>query len=147
MTTSSNGIRVTPRLLIAALLAGVLVGVAARLLMRLIAVQSGLAGEYTRHGTLAVVLFGTLVGGPLAAAFWLSRPRLPIRPPFAGLGLGALVTVLLILYPPPSARSALDATPDTPALTWLGFGLLLMAWGVALELMTRWVQGGSRTGP
>jgi hypothetical protein len=107
--------------------------------MRVIVLEAGLPGSYSLGGSLEVVLFGLLLGAPLAAGFWLLRPQLPWRRPLGGLVLGGLLTALLAVVPPPSAASALAATPDTPLLTWLGFGLLLVAWAVALEAVTDWI--------
>jgi hypothetical protein len=136
MATIPNGLTVASRLLIAALMAGTALGCAGRLLMRVIALESGLPGSYSLGGSLEVVLFGILLGAPLAAGFCLVRPWLRWSSPLPGLTLGLLLTALLAAFPPTSARSALAATPDTPIFTLVGFGLLFTAWGVALELLT-----------
>jgi len=125
------------RLVVAAAVAGLGLGVGARLLMRLIALEAGLPGSYSLGGSVDVVLFGLLLGGPIAAGFWLIRPRLAWRRPFAGVALGTMLLALFALLPPASARSALAGTPDTPLFTLLGFGLLLIGWGAALELVAR----------
>jgi hypothetical protein len=132
------------RLLIAALVAGTVLGVAGRLLMRFIAREAGLPGSFSTGGSLEVVLFGVLLGAPLAAGFWLLRPHLRVPRPLAGLGFGVVLTALLAVFPPPSGRSALANTPDTPLFTLLGFGLLLTLWGTALDLVTGWNRGGPR---
>lgn len=113
--------------------AGVGLGIAARVLMRVIALEAGLPGAYSFGGSFEVVLFGLIVGAPIALAFRLVRPRIPLRRPFAGLALGTVMTVVLALLPPASARSALQGTPDTPVLTFAGFWLLFTLWGIAVD--------------
>ena len=61
MSTSlrrSNVLRFLP----AAVLAGVALGVAGRLLMRLIAIEAGMSAAYSTGGSLEVVAFGVLAG-------------------------------------------------------------------------------------
>jgi hypothetical protein len=146
MAAGPNRLTVVLHLLIGALIAGTVLGAAARLLMRLIAFEAGLPGFFSLGGSLEVVLFGVLVGAPLAAGFWLLRPRLRWRSPLPGLAFGVVLTLLLAALPPPSARSALAGTPDTPLLTWLGFGLLFTTWGAGLELVGAWILPPPRVG-
>lgn len=139
MARSSHRLPGLPRLLSAAGIAGTTLGIAGRVLMRIIAREAGLPGSYSLGGSLEVVLFGVFIGTPVALVFWLSRPRLHWRRPLPGVALGLLGTGLLATFPPPSARSALAATPDTPVFTWLGFGFLVTAWAVALDRATPWI--------
>jgi hypothetical protein len=118
----------------AALIAGLLLGVGARATMRLIAWTSGIRGAASWGGSLEVVLFGTLVGGPVALLFLAVRGRLPlVRPPWAGVVFGSLIFLVLALAPPPAAASALAQTADPPAITALLFWLLLALFGGGLD--------------
>lgn len=76
------------RMIAAAVAACAVLGLGARLLMRLIALEAGLRRHFSLGGSLEVVLFGVLLGAPVAAGFWLVRPRLRLPSPYAGLGLG-----------------------------------------------------------
>ena len=78
-------------------------------------------------GSLEVVAFGAIIGTPVALLFFAVRARVESWSPW--LGLSAI--------PPPPARSALEATPDTPVATVLAFGVLFVVWGVGLEYVAR----------
>ena len=122
---------------------GVLLGIAARLVMRFVAMESGLDGAFSVGGSLEVVAFGALIGAPIAWLFFTLRPRAHIRFPWAGLLCGLGLFLLFSLVPPPAARSALADTPDTPAATALAFAALFVAWGWILEYVGRrmvWLQ-------
>lgn len=123
------------RLVLRSVTAGLLLGVGARGLMRLIALEAGLPGSYSPGGSLEVVLFGLIIGAPVALGFQLIRPRIPLRRPLAGLALGSAMLLVLALWPPDSARSAFEGTPDTPGFTLVGFWLLFACWGAFLEWM------------
>ena len=114
-----------------------LLGIAARLVMRLVAMESGLAGAFSVGGSLEVAAFGALIGAPVAWLFFVLRPRVKLRIPWAGVLCGLGVFLLFSLIPPPAARSALAATPDTPAATALAFAVLFVAWGWILEYVGR----------
>jgi hypothetical protein len=113
--------------------AGLALGLAGRVLMRLIALESGLPGRFSPGGSLEVVAFGALIGAPVALVFWVARPRIRIPAPWAGSVLGLLLMGWFSLARPPAARSALAGTPDTPLLTWLGFLSVFVLWGTALD--------------
>ena len=123
--------------MLAAASSGLVLGVAARLLMRFVALEAGVSPGYSLGGSLEVIAFGAIVGTPVAFAFLSIRQRVRYRVPWPGLALGLGMLVALTAVPPPSARSALAATPDTPWATFVGFGLLFVLWGVALDLLAR----------
>lgn len=130
------------RMIGAGLAAGLVLGVAARFVMRIIALEAGRPGNFSLGGTVDVVAFGMLLGTPLAVLFWSVRSRLPVRRPLAGLVLGLLMFGVLALVPPPSARSAMAATPDTPLHTLLELAILLAVWGCAVDGASLWVTRG-----
>ncbi|MGQ0650381.1 MAG: hypothetical protein ACT4P7_22805 [Gemmatimonadaceae bacterium] len=120
--------RAVPR----AVLAGILLGLAARLVMRVIAILASAVEGFSWEATLELVVLGIMVGAPLALLFFLVRPRLRLRRPWAGVVYGVVVFVVSAVFPPAAARSAMAGTPDDPRVTaalfavlWIGFGLLL----------------------
>lgn len=116
---------------------GVVLGIGARLVMHLIARESGVAAGFSLGGTLEVILFGLIVGAPAAWAFLGLAPLTRIRRPFPGLVWGFVLFVGLALAPPPAARSALAGTPDTPWVTATLFCSLFLLWGVGLDTLER----------
>lgn len=124
----------------AALIAGIVLGVDGRIVMRLVAVEAGVPGAFSPGGSLEVVAFGAMLGAPLALLFWRVLPRLAWPFPAAGLSFGGVVIGALTLLPPPAARSALAGTADTPLITGGLFALLFLLWGAVLELTAPWVR-------
>jgi hypothetical protein len=118
--------------------AGAVLGVAARVAMRLVALQAGIPSEFSLGGSIEIVLFGAILGAPVALAFWACRRywRLPA-------GSGVLLTLglfaILALWPTPAARGALAATNDAPAVTAVIFGAAFVVYGVALEMLWRFI--------
>ena len=115
-----------------ALVAGLLLGVASRVVMRVIGLLSGGVEGFSWGGTIEIVLFGILIGAPIALFFLALRSHLDWRRPWAGVALGVALFAATALNPPPSAASAMAGTADPPLATaalfaalWLGFGLLL----------------------
>jgi hypothetical protein len=127
-------------MLAAGVAAGLLLGVGSRGVMRWIALEAGMTGAYSRGGSVEVVIFGALVGFPIAVAFWAIRHRIPWPRPLAGLAVGLGAVAVFALVPPPSARSALAGTPDTPGYTLAAFAVLFGGWGLALDLVSHWVR-------
>lgn len=130
------------RMIAGSLVAGLTLGIAGRILMRIVALQSGVPSGFSIGGTGDVVAFGFLLGTPVSVVFWLLRPLVRVRRPLAGLLLGILVAGGFALLPPPSARSAMAATPDDPLSTVIEFAVLLALWGLALDAASPWVSRG-----
>jgi hypothetical protein len=126
-------------LAITSIAAGLALGIPARVVMRFVALESGLDPGFSIGGSLEVIAFTTLVAAPAAAVFLATRHRIPIRRPWVGLVYGAAVFFTLAAWPPPAARSALTDTPDTPASTAVAFALLFLGWGLGLEWLSRWL--------
>jgi hypothetical protein len=125
------------RVLGLSLLSGALLGIAARVVMRFIALESGLDGGFSVGGSLEVVAFGLLVGTPVALAFLSFRRRLSVPAPWGGVAVGLCLFFVLSVLQPPSAQSALAGTPDTPEATAVAFGVMFAAWGVFLDSLAR----------
>ncbi len=116
--------------------AGVVLGVAARIAMRLIALQAGVSSGFSLGGSVEVVLLGAVLGTPVALAFWACRLywRLPA---WSGVLLALGLFAILALWPTPAARGALAATTDAPVVTAVIFAAAFLAYGVVLELLWR----------
>ena len=122
--------------LLLAACAGLTLGVAARVAMRVVALQAEVAPAFSWGGTVEIVVFGALVGAPLALLFWACRQRFHL-PPWSSVAAGLLVFGALALWPPPSARSALRGTPGDQSLTVVAFAGVFVVYGVALEALWR----------
>ena len=124
-----------------ALGAGLTLGVAARVAMRLVALQANVNPEFSLAGSLEVVLFGIVGGAPLALIVWACRYqfRLPV---WTGLTAGLLLFAALAIWPPPAARSALGATPDAPSATAAVFALVFAVYGMVLDALWHSQQPG-----
>ncbi len=123
--------------LAAAVAAGTVLGVLGRVAMRFVAFESGLDTGFSAGGSLEVVAFGALVGTPAALAFLIVRPQIPVARGWAGVVHGLALFTVLVVVPPPAARSALEGTPDTSATAALAFAVVFAAWGLGLDLMER----------
>lgn len=117
--------------------AGLLLGIAARGVMRVVALESGLDPGFSLGGSLEVIAFGALVGVPAAAVYLAWRVRHRSASWWPGLFFGAGLFAVLAIVQPPAARSALGDTPDTPAATAAAFAALFVAWGASLEWLAR----------
>lgn len=95
--------------LLLAACAGLILGVAARIAMRVVALQAVVAPAFSWAGTVEIVVFGALVGAPVALVFWACRARLHL-PPWSSVAAGLLIYGALAVWPPPSARSALSGS-------------------------------------
>lgn len=118
----------------AAIGAGVALGVAARLAMRLIAWQAGVNPEFSFGGSVEVILFGVVVGTPVALVVWLCR-HLVALPRWTGVFAGLLLFAVLSAWPPSAARSALEGTPDAPMATGVVFAAAFAVYGIVLDAM------------
>jgi hypothetical protein len=125
------------RALIAACLSGAILGLAARVAMRLVALEAGVAVGFSPGGSLEVVAFGALVGAPVALLFFALRAWRRVRHPWLGVLCGLALFCVLGTIPPPAARSALATTPDTTLSTALVFCVVFVGWGVMLEYFAR----------
>ena len=117
--------------------AGVWLGVAARIAMRLIALQAGLVGGFSSGGSLEVILFGAMFGAPVALVTWSCRSkwRLPI---WFGIIVALALFFLLTMFQPSAARSALGGTPDKPLWTALLFAAAFASYGALLDAIWAW---------
>lgn len=122
--------------LLLAACAGLTLGVAARVAMRLVALQADVSPGFSFGGSVEVVLYGALVGTPVALLYWVCRQRVRL-PAWAGVTIGLVLFAFLATWQPPSARSALRDTPDAPVATSLLFAGVFVVYGVALEMLWR----------
>jgi hypothetical protein len=118
-----------------ALGAGLGLGVLMRLAMRFVALEACVPPGMSAGGTLEVIAAGAIAGGPIALARLALHRGHPTR--WLGASIGLTLFVVLARWPPPAARAALAATPDTPAATAAAFALVFLAWGCALDGLAR----------
>jgi hypothetical protein len=116
-----------------ALVSGVALGVGVRLAMRFVALEACVPEGFSVGGSLEIVAATAIAATPLALVFLGLRRCLPSRAAWSGLLFGLGVFGVLALAPPPSARSALADTPDTPAATAAAFALCFAVWGAGFE--------------
>lgn len=121
------------RCLFNSLLAGLVLGVAGRVAMRLAALESAVPSGASVGGSLEVILFGIAVGAPPSLALGIARQQWRI-PRGCGMAAAAALFLPLMTWQPPAAASALTATPDRPLLTLLFFTIAFLAYGWVLEL-------------
>ncbi len=115
---------------------GLALGLAGRAAMRLVALQADVSPEFSWGGSAEVVLFGTLVGTPVALIFWALRARFRL-PVWAGVWVGLAVFSVMATFPSPAARSALSGIPDAPVATAVVFAGAFVAYGLVLEALWR----------
>jgi hypothetical protein len=110
-------------------------GVAARLVMRLIALSAGGGGSFSVGGSLEVVAFGAILAAVLALATELLRKWIPRR--WLGSAIAVAAFGIFALLPPPAARSALATAPESGPLAFALFALLFLAYGVLLDRLPK----------
>ena len=129
-----------------ALVAGLLLGCGARLAMRVLSWLAGTASEFSTGGSVEIVVFGTLLGTPLALGLFLLRHWRGWTHPWVGLWVSLGIFATLAARPSPSARSALAASPVPGAVIVLVFGALFALFGLWID--ARWrVRGRRPAGP
>jgi hypothetical protein len=122
--------------------AGVVLGLGARLAMRVVAVISNRAPEISVEGTLGILMIGILIGLVSGLIFMALRRYIPGRGlvkglVFGGLAFGALALMLRTLL-----REEIDpAIAAGSLLIVVGtFGIAFAAYGLVLEAMVLWLS-------
>lgn len=105
--------------------------------MRLIALEAGMAGGFSSGGSLEVILFGGMIGMPVALLVWACRKRWRL-PFWSGTIAGLALFVIVAVFQPPAARSALAGTPDKPFGTALLFAAVFVSYGAVLDAIWAW---------
>ena len=121
---------------IEALVAGFLLGCGARVAMRVLSWLAGTAAEFSTGGSVEIVVFGTLLGAPLALGVFLLRNWRGWTHPWVGLWTSLGIFAALAARPSPSAQSALAASPVPGAAIVLVFGALFALFGLWID--ARW---------
>jgi hypothetical protein len=125
------------RSVVAGVLAGIVWGAGARLVMRVVALVDGRPTEFSAGGTMVIVVVGMVFGVPLGLLYATVRRRLPGSRLAGGAVFGLTVAGLLIL--PFAALGAADLggePTDTPVLIGTGlFGALFVAHGVVMAAL------------
>jgi protein-S-isoprenylcysteine O-methyltransferase Ste14 len=129
------------RLAAEAILAGVLLGTAARVAMRVLVWMSGSAGGFSRGGSVEIVVFGALLGAPAALAVLAIREWRGWQHPWVGVWTALALYLAAIARPSPSAQSALAASPIPGWQIFLLFGLVFLVFGLWIDLRWHAVTG------
>lgn len=129
-----------------AILAGVLLGTAARLAMRVLAWLAGSAGGFSRGGSVEIVVFGALLGAPIALALFLLRQWRGWTHPWIGLWTALALYIGALARPSPSAQAALASSPLPGWQVLLIFGLVFFAFGLWIDLRWRALAGSTVQG-
>ena len=119
-----------------ALVAGLLLGCGARIAMRVLSWLAGTASAFSTGGSVEIVVFGTLLGTPLALAVFVIRNWRGWTHPWVGLWVSLGIFATVAARPSPSAQSALAASPVPGVVIVLVFGALFALFGVWID--TRW---------
>ena len=128
-----------------AIVAGVLLGTAARLAMRVLVWLAGGGGGFSRGGSVEIVVFGALLGAPIALAVFAVRQWRGWRHPWVGVLAALALYLAAVARPSPSARSALAASSLPGWQIFLVFGLVFLAFGAWIDL--RWHVATGRRVP
>ena len=126
-----------------AICAGMILGAASRIAMRIVALEANGRVGFSIGGSLEVVAFGVVVGAPAAIIFWICRRWRPL-PRGSGLVMSGLLFGILASLPPPAAQRALDATDDTGITTAFIFAAAFIAYGLALDILWQWMTSKSQ---
>ncbi len=119
----------------AGLIAGTLVlGLAGRFLMRLIAILNDTAQGFSWGGTIEVILLGSIIGSVAGLFYGFFRSSLKVPVLLKGLIMGILTYVAVLLLPVQGKGAALGF-PDLQVFIYLGFALLFIVFGICLALL------------
>jgi hypothetical protein len=113
-------------------LAGLVVGISARLAMRIVAVVIGLPPEFSPRGTLNIVQVGILIGVAPGVLHAVVRRWLPGPPILRGLTFGVLLFGAVGVYPLIVLSSVTEPDIHPLWLRWAVFGALSVVYGLAL---------------
>jgi zinc transporter ZupT len=105
--------------------------------MRFIALEAGMAPGFSSGGSLEVILFRAMIGVPVALLVWICRAkwRLPF---WFGTIAGVALFVILSVFQPPAARSALAGTPDKAWWTTVLFAAVFVFYGAVIDAIWTW---------
>jgi hypothetical protein len=122
------------RSLAVAMVAGAVLGLASRVAMRLVAFKADVAPGFSLGGSIEVVLFGMLIGTPIALVVSACRRRFSL-PAWTGVAVGLALFASFTVWQPPAARSALSTVPDAAFTTAACFAAAFVLYGVVLDVL------------
>ena len=129
---------------IEAVAAGLLLGAGARAAMRLLAWMSGPTG-FSRDGSLEIVMFGALLGAPVALAIFLVRQWRGWSQAWVGLWTALVLFAAAAVRPSPSASEALVSSRVPLWAVLAVFGGVFALFGLWIDL--RWRRRTGRPSP
>ena len=113
--------------------------------MRALSWLAGAPSGFSTGGSLEIVVFGTLLGAPIALAVFGLRQWRRWAHPWVGLWTSLLLFAALAARPSPSARSALAASPLPGWTILLIFAVLFALFGLWIDV--RWHRRVGRQVP
>jgi hypothetical protein len=134
------------RVAAAGVVAGVVLGILGRLAMAGLAWIGGSPPRFSLGGSAEVVAFGFLAGLPAAAVLGLWLRWAPGRAVWKGLAVGLALFAVLLVVPPPAARSAAAGAPEAVRQAAVAlFAVAFALYGLLLGWLTgRWAGGWAR---
>lgn len=126
-----------------ALGAGLLLGIGARVAMRVLSWLGGTPSGVSAGGSIEIVVFGALLGTPVALTIFLLRKWRRWSHPFVGLWTSVVLFAMMAISPSPSAQRALAASPVSGWMILLVFGGLFALFGLWIDVRWRVRRGRS----
>jgi len=129
----------------AGLMAGVVLGIGARLAMRVVASMGDRMTEFSVGGTIGILFIGGIIGLISGLIFMAIRRYIPGNGVLKGLSFGMLVYLVLTLLLRTALQEEIDPAVAAGRLpTILGaFGLAFGAYGLVLQAMVTWLSARS----
>lgn len=121
----------------AGLAAGVVLGIGARLAMRLIALASNRTAEISAEGTFGILIIGAMIGLISGSIFMAIRRYVPGSGRWKGLSFGMLTFVALALLLRTPLQEEIDPAVAAGQLPLIlgAFGLAFIAYGLILQTL------------
>jgi hypothetical protein len=113
-------------------LAGLVVGIGARLAMRIVALIINLSPGFSLDGTLNIIAIGMVLGVTPGMMYAAVGRRLPGPPMLRGLAFGVLIFLVLEVYPLVVVSGFTEPAIRPLWLRWGVFGSLSIAYGLAV---------------
>lgn len=113
---------------------GLVLGIGGRLVMLLIALAADITPGFSLGGTAEVLATGFIIGIPAGLFFIAVRKHIRVPGLWKGGLFGGILFLILVLIPPPAARSAVAGVGHRfLPLTISLFGPLFVTYGIVVE--------------
>jgi hypothetical protein len=124
--------------ILSAIAGGFVLGIGGRIIMTLIAISEGSVESPTLGGSIEVLLTGIIIGVPARLVFSGLRKYLPFKGLWRGALWGAVLFMILVVFVPEPASSAISGIGSHIIPLTIGlFGLLFIVYGLVMEAVIR----------